>query len=725
MKTARWMPLALVLLLALVLRCVGLDYSFWGDEIRTYSRSAHGLVYAWTCTSTPLSYVFASIGHYFGDSEACVRFPFVLLGVAGAAAAFVLGKRAGGKGTGLVFALAVAVSPYHILWSQRARYYVLIMLITVLYFLVLERVLTTDRRSHWAGYVAVCAAGILTHPTFAAFISAAGAGALAWIIFNPAIGSRGVRLRRAGVFVLCTALAFCVQSMAAPHGAFGNLKNFINRADDAVVMSPHRPVGLEQASSVVESRFVPNRLTPRRYIGFLHEYLPGLTETVPKAVLTVLLVACGALVLCWKMPPLGIPLLCTLLLLPVPCMFVQVRHFYVSHYFCAVLPVLLLLWARGLVAAVNATVAVATKRSAAGSLTFLLLVLIGTLVAPTVLADLRRYYTTRPERDWKSIACIISPHLEQDDLIIYYTPWDWAYNNFDFSMSFYLPRYVSSSRSNMPRRVWCNTAAAVSDLLCQKVQQNVWVITDHVNDWSGLPQTEADALRVLTRDAVKLRNDPVYLLMIKLFAEPTANLCASAGFEYWPDVPSLPSWARWVDSTEAFAGIRALCITNDGQWQDSSLEVALPVRSTAFGQRRGESELQINDSEKQVPVRRKSQALLKPNKVYTLSMQAKNRNVIEGLFYVGVSGLKSDGKAYNSRLLRVPDITTDWRLISCRVVPGVDVPANATSLDIVVGLTPTVKGTLWIDNVQFEAKDHATSFTEGERLGHPGLIPSS
>ena len=60
----------------------------------------------------------------------------------------------------------------------------------------------------------------------------------------------------------------------------------------------------------------------------------------------------------------------------------------------------------------------------------------------------------------------------------------------------------------------------------------------------------------------------------------------------------------------------------------------------------------------------------------------------------------------------------------CTVVPVIDLPKEVRELSIVIRLWPEIQGTLWIDNVQFEAKDHPTPFVQGTRVPHDEYLAS-
>jgi hypothetical protein len=62
----------------------------------------------------------------------------------------------------------------------------------------------------------------------------------------------------------------------------------------------------------------------------------------------------------------------------------------------------------------------------------------------------------------------------------------------------------------------------------------------------------------------------------------------------------------------------------------------------------------------------------------------------------------------------------DWRPVVFQLKPGRDVPYGASWLSVSVVLYG--KGTIWIDDLQLEAKDHQTPFADGIRLPHDEYV---
>ena len=120
-----------ILLVAVILRCWNLIQSFWWDEIWST------MPYA---TAPSLWQTISSVGYYFnnhlfysllarfsimllGENEIAARLPAVIMGLAAVAVLFATGKKFLGTGSGIVGALLLAISAFHIDHSSEARGY--------------------------------------------------------------------------------------------------------------------------------------------------------------------------------------------------------------------------------------------------------------------------------------------------------------------------------------------------------------------------------------------------------------------------------------------------------------------------------------------------------------------------------------------------------------------------------------------------------------------------
>jgi mannosyltransferase len=160
----------LVLGLAAWLRFIGIgSKSLWYDEawsvalasvdLKTAVILVKGQVYP------PLYQFFL---HFwlalFGTSEAAARSLSAVFGIASVAALYNLTARISTRRTALVAALILAVSPFHVEYSQEARGYSLLVLLSLLSFDLLLVWLDQHRWKTGLGYVAVTGLCLYTHP---------------------------------------------------------------------------------------------------------------------------------------------------------------------------------------------------------------------------------------------------------------------------------------------------------------------------------------------------------------------------------------------------------------------------------------------------------------------------------------------------------------------------------------------------------------------------------
>lgn len=167
--------LLLILLLAAGLRLLHLSQqSFWLDEVMTVNM-VRRLIPSLTMSSTtpPLYYIMMS--YWMGlvpETEAMVRLPSVFCGVAVVALVFFLGRRLFDRRVGLAAALLMAVSPFHIHYSQEARAYSLMVMLTLASWLLLVRVMDRESPLRFAAWAVTTVLLLLSH-NYAVFLVAA------------------------------------------------------------------------------------------------------------------------------------------------------------------------------------------------------------------------------------------------------------------------------------------------------------------------------------------------------------------------------------------------------------------------------------------------------------------------------------------------------------------------------------------------------------------------
>lgn len=141
-----WQRYELGLLIAIILLAAGLRFyrlgawSFWIDEIFTINRvvthygSLEGAVRTIaTAKWMPLSLLLISpVLKLFGANEWTARLVPALIGIASIPTLYLPTRRIFGPTVALLAALLLAISPWHIYWSQNARFYTSLMLLYTL-----------------------------------------------------------------------------------------------------------------------------------------------------------------------------------------------------------------------------------------------------------------------------------------------------------------------------------------------------------------------------------------------------------------------------------------------------------------------------------------------------------------------------------------------------------------------------------------------------------------
>ncbi len=101
----------------------------------------------------------------FGPSEASVRLPSAIAGFLTIPVMYVVGWRTLGRRTGLFAAGLLAISPYHVWYSQEAKMYTIAVLLTLVSTALFIEALQRNERRWWIGYVVVTSLGFYFHVT--------------------------------------------------------------------------------------------------------------------------------------------------------------------------------------------------------------------------------------------------------------------------------------------------------------------------------------------------------------------------------------------------------------------------------------------------------------------------------------------------------------------------------------------------------------------------------
>jgi mannosyltransferase len=189
----RWL-LVLVLLLGFGLRLYELDgKGLWYDELGTALYTSPDKS-PWQVVRGPLEVpVIPAPPAYFlstyalrlvSDGDFVLRLPSVLYGALAIAAIYLLGRELLGPRRGLVAAFLLSISAFHIRYSQEARYYALLMLLSTLSLYFFYRGLRRNDARSWAGYAVTSTLAVYTHLFAFLFLAVQGVYALSSFLYR-------------------------------------------------------------------------------------------------------------------------------------------------------------------------------------------------------------------------------------------------------------------------------------------------------------------------------------------------------------------------------------------------------------------------------------------------------------------------------------------------------------------------------------------------------------
>lgn len=134
-----------ILLVAALLRLIDLGrQSLWIDEMCVYndSKSTYRRIFY---TVHPVTFLLARTTLYIKDNEFFLRLPSAITGILTVLLIYLLGRELFGKSAGIISAVLLACSPYHIYYSQDANYYAEMMFFSTLSILLLVALFRTRK----------------------------------------------------------------------------------------------------------------------------------------------------------------------------------------------------------------------------------------------------------------------------------------------------------------------------------------------------------------------------------------------------------------------------------------------------------------------------------------------------------------------------------------------------------------------------------------------------
>jgi|WetSurMetagenome_2_1015567.scaffolds.fasta_scaffold04742_6 mannosyltransferase len=157
------------------LRLYHLDFnSFWLDEAATHVFTQQSIGEYWQLLSSlgevhpPLFYLVEKLVLPFGSSEFLYRLFPALFGIATIPLFYLAGKKMAGSTVGILMAVLITFSPFHIQYSQDARMYTMLLFITTIALILYLEAIKSNDRKYWVLFGVVSALAIWTH--FMAFI---------------------------------------------------------------------------------------------------------------------------------------------------------------------------------------------------------------------------------------------------------------------------------------------------------------------------------------------------------------------------------------------------------------------------------------------------------------------------------------------------------------------------------------------------------------------------
>jgi 4-amino-4-deoxy-L-arabinose transferase-like glycosyltransferase len=154
------------------LRLTGLSrQSLWFDEIDVVVRADRPMdqvlrTFVREGENGPLYNLLLAIWvRMAGISETAVRFPSAVAGVLAIPLIYLLARRVVGPVAGLFSAGLLAISPYHVWYSQEAKMYSLVVLLALASTLALAEALERNRARWWVGWVVITSLMFYMHVT--------------------------------------------------------------------------------------------------------------------------------------------------------------------------------------------------------------------------------------------------------------------------------------------------------------------------------------------------------------------------------------------------------------------------------------------------------------------------------------------------------------------------------------------------------------------------------
>ncbi len=365
----------------------------------------------------PLYYTLLHFWMIFGDTEGYVRGLSALAGTLTIPVIYLLGRRLGGMRVGLLAALLLALSPFHVRFAQETRMYTLLTLNATLALLALSYLLTAPRPAlAWVGYMLFTAATVYSHNTAILFPVAVNLFVVPFILFEQIRKSQIANRKSSPTSNLQYLIhtQYPIPNTQSPISPFQppSLSNWLLAQLGAFLLwSPWLGSYVIQAMRV-DGEFwilpptVGTVLDAAR--SFLSAFLPlqiGWAAVIWAVYGLVALLGC----VCFRKQPAVLALLFVLMLAaPAGELLVSLRRpiFYDKTLIWTTIPLFILL-AAGL-----------------SQLRYRPTILVGAAILATVNGlSLREYYTHFTKEQWNDAASYVAGQVQDQDVILFNATW--------------------------------------------------------------------------------------------------------------------------------------------------------------------------------------------------------------------------------------------------------------------------------------------------------------
>lgn len=192
-KDVRWLVvLLLVVLIGAALRAYRLgEKELWYDEWMTalHATRENDLftvirdpLESLQIPAPPLYFIITHFFNYLGEGPFFLRLPVAFVGVLSIPMIYMVGKTLFGQQEALLAAFLLAVSSYHIRYSQEARYYSMMLSLSLSSLFFLYRGMRRNDRLSWLGFALTMLASLYLHLFAAFFFLAEGLWVLTWLL---------------------------------------------------------------------------------------------------------------------------------------------------------------------------------------------------------------------------------------------------------------------------------------------------------------------------------------------------------------------------------------------------------------------------------------------------------------------------------------------------------------------------------------------------------------